>query len=332
MIDGFSREISYMRISITGECDLNCLYCNPNADCSLSEHDKGASARLSPLEISEICRAALCCGISSFRITGGEPLLRADCEEIIRRIISLEGVKKVTLTTNGIHLPERIASLKDSGLKGINISLDSLNENTYERITGRPGLKQVLRGIDLCLEAGIPVKINSVLMSGINHDEFAALSSLAEEKPLDLRFIEIMPIGYGKAFKVVENKTVLQRLKEIYPDLAPDESSADSGCGPAVCYRSSRLLGRIGFINPIGEKFCHRCNRIRLTSDGSLKPCLCFSSTQNIRALFNISSDSERQDQLINAIKAAIASKPEGHCFDKNDGITENRKMYEIGG
>ena len=333
MKDRFNREIEYMRLSITSECNLSCIYCNPEGACNKTTH-KGKNKYFSPQELEEICTAATKCGISSFRITGGEPLLRPDCEEIISRISGIEGVRRVSLTTNGRLLtPKRLSELISAGLRGINISLDTVDPETDRRISGSGGLGETLEGIRSAANDGrLAVKTNTVLLEGINDtpQEILALAELARELPAAVRFIELMPIGPGGSYKGRGSSEVLRVLKDSYPKITRDLTA--QGNGPAKYYRIEGFKGRIGFIDAIEEKFCSRCNRLRLTSDGDLKPCLCYAATENLRDIFKENDIMIRMEKLKGAIERAIEAKPEGHCFEHREKISEENSMVNIGG
>ncbi len=333
MKDRFNREIEYMRLSITSECNLSCIYCNPERSCGKTTH-KGKSEYFSPCEFEEICTVATKCGINSFRITGGEPLLRPDCEEIISSISGIAGVRRVSLTTNGRLLTsKRLSGLISAGLRGINISLDTVDPEMDRRISGSGGLEETLEGIRSAARDGrLSVKTNTVLLEGINDrpQEILALAELARELPVEVRFIELMPIGAGDSYKGRGSSEVLSVLKDSYPHIAKDRSAG--GSGPAKYYRIEGFRGRIGFIDAIEEKFCARCNRIRLTSDGELKPCLCYAGTENLRAVFKENDIIIRGERLRGAIERAIEAKPEGHCFEHREMISEENSMVNIGG
>ena len=236
------------------------------------------------------------------------------------------GIEKVTLTTNGVFLSKYAEQLKEKGLDAVNISLDTLDEKRFEEITGRDELKAVLDGIETALELQIPVKINSVLQKGQNEKEWQALAELAHHKKLDVRFIEMMPIGYGKKFEPVYNEELLKKMEEKYGELKPD--TRVHGNGPAIYYSVPGFEGSIGFISAIHGKFCKSCNRIRMTSTGDIKACLCFDESLSIKEALR-AGDMEEVNHLL---VLAISNKPVSHQFEQKEMITEQREMALIGG
>ncbi len=329
MVDAFGRNINYMRISITDRCNLHCRYCMPE-DFSPAPADTVLTSE----EIEEICRAAAVLGISRLKVTGGEPLARKDCTHLIGRLKQIPGIEQVTLTTNGCLLRLFLPDLMESGLDAVNVSLDTLDRQRYQSITGSDCLQEVLEGIQAAREAGLKVKINSVLMPGINEDEWKTLVEYAAGLSLDIRFIEMMPIGFGTRYQAVDNRLLLQKLKEKYPDLQPDQNI--HGNGPAVYYRIPGSRSCVGLISAMHDKFCSSCSRIRLTALGICKPCLCYEEGIDLKAVLrepdSADGSSERQEKIRQALLSAAEKKPAQHCFETADEITENRKMVQIGG
>lgn len=326
MIDGKGRNIDYMRISITDRCNLRCRYCMPDGIKQVS-----MSEILTYEEIEQICRMTAAIGISKIKITGGEPLVRKGCVGLIGTLKEIPGIDQVTLTTNGVLLEEYLPELKKAGLDGINISLDTLDPEIYQNITGMDACDRVLRAIDASVESKIPTKVNVVLQgpeseTNENAKEWKNLIALARKRPLDVRFIELMPIGNGKERCGVSNTEILERIQQFYPDMKRDEKK--HGNGPAVYYRIPGFVGEIGFISAIHGKFCKDCNRIRLTSTGNLKPCLCYGDVYPIRDLLRAGN----YELVEMRIKEAIKKKPEAHCFEEPDEITELHQMAQIGG
>lgn len=323
MLDQFNRSIDYMRISITDACNLRCRYCMPEGGCPAA-----VDAPLMRAELHRICRAAASLGITKFKITGGEPLMRRDCARIISDIKVINGVEQVTLTTNGIMLAPLLPALIEAGIDAVNISLDSLSPERYARITGAPGtaLDSVLAALDACCAAGVKTKVNCVLLDDTS-SELISLASLAESRDIDVRFIELMPIGCGADMKRADPDAALKTLREKWPGLT--ESHAVRGNGPAHYYECEELTGKIGFIDAVSHKFCATCNRVRLTSAGRLKPCLCYGESTDLRALLRAGADDAA---LKAALEAAIYSKPRAHCFDAVQNITEKHTMSQIGG
>ena len=319
--DLHGRTIDYMRISITDRCNLRCKYCMPQGIQQVSMNEL-----LTYEEIETVCREAVKLGIRKFKITGGEPLVRKECTSLIRKIKEISGVEQVTLTTNGILLKEHLDAFLLAGLDAVNVSLDTLEEKRFEEITGFTGLRSVLSAIDAALECGLRVKVNTVLQPGINDGEWNRFVELAKSRELDVRFIEMMPIGAGRSCSVVSNKELLSKIQEAYPGVEKDERI--HGNGPAVYYRIPGILGSIGFISAIHGVFCDHCNRIRMTATGELKPCLCFQDSISIRKALR---EGNRED-VRTLIAEAIHRKPKMHCFEQLQQITENKKMVQIGG
>lgn len=326
LTDSFGRKIDYMRISITDRCNLRCVYCMPEGIRLLP-----AEEILTFEEIETVCGAAVGLGIRRFKITGGEPLARLGCPELIGKLYQIPGVEQVTLTTNGVLLGEYVDALLENGLRAVNISLDTLDADCYRRLTGFGELLKVLENIDRAVRAGLRVKINSVLQKGVNDGEWEALAGLAKDRKADVRFIEMMPIGCGKKCRAVKGEDILFALQQKYPGTKKDIS--EHGNGPAVYYRIPGFEGSIGFISAVHERFCDTCNRIRMTARGELKPCLCYGDSIDMReALRSAGSQSLRLKRAEEAIREAVTLKPRTHCFEKTDKITEDRKMVQIGG
>ncbi|MDO5417816.1 MAG: GTP 3',8-cyclase MoaA [Lachnospiraceae bacterium] len=346
MKDSYGRTIDYMRISITDRCNLRCKYCMPyGVDCVEPRNI---------LTFEEIWAIAICgagLGIRHVKVTGGEPLVRKDCCQLIQMLKSIPGIEKVTLTTNGVLLERYLEPLLKAGVDGINISLDTRNRNMYEEITGSDCLEAVLRGIRLASESGIPVKVNAV---SIDFEEgpgcsWKSVAELAREYPVDVRFIEMMPIGYGRNFKTINHQVLLEEMEKEYPGLCRDDRP--HGFGPAVYYQIPGFQGSIGLISAIHGKFCENCNRVRLTSQGYLKTCLCFEDGVNLREVLregqaesetgsghwkwryqSCPGETMLQERLAEAMSQAILRKPAAHCFETPGRITEMRNMVDIGG
>lgn len=321
MKDNYGRDINYMRISITDRCNLRCRYCMPPEGIpkvSMSEI-------LTYEEILQICRAATDLGITRFKVTGGEPLARKGCVSFCKELKELPGVEQVTLTTNGQLLAGCAEAFRDAGLDGINISLDSLREDRYRFITGGGELSATLEGIDAAIAAGLNVKINCLLQKEFNEDELEDFAAIAFDKGIDVRFIEIMPIGFGEPDTGLSNEDVLRRLQSLYPALSRD--TRVHGNGPAVYYRLPGAGGAVGLISAMHASFCGSCNRVRLTSRGQLKPCLCYEDSTDLKPVLRGENDA----RLRQALKEAVLGKPAGHTFYDRASV-EHRAMMEIGG
>lgn len=319
MLDRHGRQIEYLRISVTQNCNLKCLYCRP------VEEECGSSCvnYLTPKEFEKIVRAMVSLGIHSVRITGGEPLVRKDICEIIERISNIKGIEDISLTTNGIHLDMLAEKIKVAGLHRLNISLDSLKKGRFEYITGGGKLEDTLSGIKKALEVGLkPVKINTVLIKGVNDDEIDDFIQMTKDSPLEVRFIELMPIGsFGEenSDKIVYNSDIINSRKELR--FCEDTLKGS----PASYYRIDGYMGKVGFISPMSHKFCRCCNRIRLTCDGKIKPCLGNNGEMDV-------TDSLRlePEELTEFIRKIIYEKPAGHHFE--NGFSSTRNMNRIGG
>ena len=324
MKDNYGREINYMRVSITDRCDLRCIYCMPKGCEKVS-----MSQILTYEEIERICRVAAGLGISRIKITGGEPFVRLGCTDLIRSIKAIAGIEEVTVTTNGQTLDRYIDELKDIGIDGINISLDSLDPDNYRYITGGGGLTKTLNSIELSAKSGIKTKVNCILQKGSNENELFDLAGMAFRHGIDVRFIEEMPVGEGKLKAGISNNDVLKRLKERWPDLEPDESV--HGNGPAVYYKRNGIAGAIGLISPIHGVFCADCNRVRLTSQGKIRPCLCYDTEIDI-----VPALAGSDEDIADALREAILAKPEAHCFNdagfEDDIHQKSHLMSQIGG
>ena len=325
MTDSYGRKIEYLRISVTDRCNLRCRYCMPNGVDLISMKDI-----LSFEEIVEVAKAAASIGISRLKVTGGEPLVRIGCTDLIAQLKAVDGIEEVTLTTNGILLSKYLDDLLRAGTDAVNISLDTLDKEKYRAITGFDQLENVLQSIDDCLSRGVHLKINCVLQQGLNDDEWPDLIMLAKDNRLDVRFIEIMPIGQGALFNPISNDDILCRMMKRFPGIEEDDRK--HGNGPAKYVSIPGFTGGVGFISALHGKFCSSCNRLRMTAVGELKPCLCFGDTIDLREILRSKDDPERHQLLKDTLTKAIMSKPESHCFEDRSLITENKRMISIGG
>ncbi len=321
MRDGFGREIDYLRVSITDRCNLRCQYCMPQ---ELESVPHESILRFE--EVLRLCEIAVRLGIRRFRVTGGEPLVRKGAADFLKELRQVPGVEFLAITTNGTLLKAYREQLAQARLDSVNISLDTLSKERYRRLTGFDGLADVLDGMDAALEAGIHVKLNCVLMRGVNQEDILPLAALAEAKPVDVRFIELMPLGAGRGFEGVRGAEALAVLRQKYPDLEPAPSGG--GGGPARYFGSKGLLGRIGFISPISDHFCGGCNRVRLSSEGFLKLCLYHGEGTDLRALLRGGAG---DGEIRAAMERAILAKPEGHRFGSG-GDEQLSGLSRIGG
>ncbi len=317
MTDQYGREINYMRLSVTELCNLRCRYCMPAEGVCKKRHED----MLTEDEMIMAVEAAASLGINKLRITGGEPLVKKNIVSICRRAAAVEGIGEVCLTTNGIMLPRLAKSLKEAGVQRLNISLDTLDRDKYAYITRIGSLEQAVGGIHAALEAGFEkVKINSVLIGGFNDDEISDLAELTRRYPVDLRFIEMMPMYDGGDFGK-DSFIPYTRVLEVLPELEPVEPDG----GVARLYRLPGALGNVGLISPVNAHFCGSCNRIRLTADGKLKPCLHSASEYGIKGL--------DFDGMRSVMEKVIYNKPAWHgLLDADNRSHAGRNMNQIGG
>ena len=325
-LDTFNRPISYLRISITDRCNLRCVYCMPSEGVPWRLHDE----ILRYEEIELIVRAAASLGISKVRLTGGEPLVRLGFVEFVRMLARIPGIDDLAMTTNGTLLARYAAELAQAGLKRVNVSLDTLQPERFRQITRRGEFAQVFEGIYAAREAGlVPLKLNTVVVRGLNDDEVVDLARLTLEGDWHVRFIEWMPLGTNAAWAsdgYVSVGEVRRRIEDALGELVP--AKVRVGNGPARYYRLPGAVGTIGFISPISEHFCYQCNRLRLTADGRLRPCLLSDYEIDLRtSLRQGASLTEVRELLIRSIGA----KPERHHLDESISPRE-RAMSEIGG
>ena len=325
MFDSKGRNIRYLRLSVTDLCNLRCRYCMPDGVDKLEREDI--------LTYEEFLRLAALfarCGVDTVRVTGGEPLVRKGVEQLVKGLKAIPGIRKVTMTTNAVLLEQQLPALLEAGLDSVNISLDTLDPALFAKITARDEFAAVQAGIHAALESGIPVKLNCVPQVGVNEGELEALAALAQDKPLQVRFIEMMPIGYGAAMPCISGPELLARFRRRWPELAllPGAACAALGDGPAVYYTVPGWKGDIGFIAAVHGKFCASCNRVRLTSQGFLRPCLASETGCDLRTLLRGGAADE---ELLQAIRETIWSKPREHHFGDNS-MPATRGMYRIGG
>ncbi len=324
MQDQHQRTIDYLRISVIDRCNLRCVYCMPESGIVTMKH----ADILTYEEIIRICKILSKFGLKKIKITGGEPLLRKDLPWLITHLKNIQGIEQVTLTTNGIYLKEQLPKLVEAGIDAINISLDTTCPNSFHQITRRDAFEKVWEGILDCLKyPDIPLKINCV---PVDHrdDNLINMAKIAKDYPIHVRFIEMMPIGYGKDFKYISEEHIINILTQQFGSLTPDESHL--GNGPCHYYTVEGFKGRIGFISAISHKFCHECNRIRLTADGYLKTCLQYENGGNLKELLR----SEISDDLLGKnIYDIIYNKPLCHQFEMSaPEHKEIRSMSQIGG
>lgn len=312
MRDHYARSITYLRLSVTDLCSLRCRYCMPAGGVPKRDHGDICSVE----ELVEITRAAADCGIRKVRLTGGEPLVRRGILEICRGIAAIAGVEELCLTTNGIALPRLAGPLREAGVDRLNVSLDTLRPDRFAYMTRVGRLEDALRGLEAAAAAGFTgIKLNVVLMRDFNQDEIPAFVDLARRYPVEVRFIELMPIGQGRNVPFLPARAVL----DACPDLRPAE-----GSGVARRYRPPGGAGLVGLIEPMSHRFCAGCDRVRVTADGNLKPCLHSDQEIPLRGLHG--------EALRRAVQEGIAAKPERHHMDETGRSEAGRNMHQIGG
>ena len=323
MLDKLNRKIDYLRISVIDRCNLRCVYCMPEEGIESIPHDE----ILTYDEILRICEIVSELGI--IKITGGEPLVRKDIVNLIRDIKNIDKIEQVTLTTNGILLHEMLDDLYDAGIDAINISLDTLNKDNFKKITRRDGLEKVLMSIDKAYDLGIRVKINCLAIRDFNLSELVEIASFAKDREIDVRFIELMPIGFGKKYNQIDNDEILSILESRFGTF--EIVTEKRGNGPAKYYRNQNMKGCIGFISAISHEFCESCNRIRLTSSGFLKLCLHYNKGIDLKGPIRNGISDEDLKKLIHD---TIWNKPISHKFGHANGEQdiELKNMVQIGG
>ena len=327
LIDSFGRLHSNLRVSVTDRCNIRCFYCMPNENVRFMPRDEILTFE----EIERLVRVAAGRGINKLRITGGEPLVRAQLPVLISRLAKIPGIDDIAMTTNGILLADQAEALCQAGLKRLNISLDGLREETFERIARRPGLDQVLEGIAVAKQLGFEkIRLNAVAIAGISEEEIVPLGRFAREQQLELRFIEFMPLdaeGNWQREQVLEGNLIRQQLEDAFGPLLPVDRHDRSQ--PAVDYRFADGKGMIGFINPVSEPFCGDCNRLRVTAEGQFRNCLFSHQEWDVRELMR----SGRSDLEISAmLSECVAAKKTGHGIDSPDFEQPARAMFQIGG
>lgn len=321
MTDKFGREINYARISVTDRCNLRCRYCMPECGVKKLSH----ADILTLEEILRVAEVFSQLGIKKIRITGGEPLLRRNLPDLIRKIKDIRGIEQVTLTTNGVLLKNFAQELISAGLDGINLSLDTLNEKIFENLTRRKLFSQILEGFQ-DLVGKIPLKINCVPLRGINDEEILKIAALAKNNPVKVRFIELMPIGcaFESGLRGIPTAEIFSTLENNFGELLPIYSK-NSLQGPAQYFKIKNFSGEIGFIDALEHKFCANCNRIRLTAEGFLKSCLSFDTGLDVKNLLRSGTNDEK---ILEKVRETIYNKPREHFFKDKTKF----QMYQVGG
>jgi cyclic pyranopterin phosphate synthase len=325
LTDSWQRQINYLRISVTDHCNLNCIYCSVGQLLPLRHEDI-----LSYEEIERVVRAAAEIGISKIRLTGGEPLMRPGFTTLVKKISSIEGINDIALTTNGILLAKHAEELKEAGLRRVNISLDTLKKDRFKQITRRDRFEDVIAGIEAAHKAGLePVKINVVVLKGVNDDEVADFARKTIDDGWNVRYIEFMPIGdsNGEISGMVTSAEIKEKI-EVLGELEP--YAGPEGNGPARYYRFPDAKGTVGFITAMTEHFCSTCNRLRMTADGSLRPCLLAEDEISIKEALRSGATIEELKQLIQ--KAVKMKRKEHNLSGKIAPETNGRPMCQLGG
>ncbi|MBI5774126.1 MAG: GTP 3',8-cyclase MoaA [Verrucomicrobia bacterium] len=349
LADSFGRVMCDLRVSVTDRCNFRCLYClpeteeaanfyrtkfdavkNPNPLQPAALQWKPKSQLLTFEEIERVVRVAVARGINKIRITGGEPLLRQGVEQLIARIAQIPGVEDLAMTTNGFHFSQKAEALRAAGLRRVSFSLDSLDEKNFKRMTGRDGLSEVLAGIRKARELGMnPVKVNAVVIRGINDNEIEALADFARTEQLSLRFIEFMPLDSGHTWLadlVVPGREILQRLQARH---ALVQSKPSHAAETARRWKFADGAGEIGIIAPVTEPFCGFCNRLRLTADGKIRTCLFSLGEHDLKPLLRGSADDA---QLEERLRGIVWQKEERHHIGEPGFVQPERSMSCIGG
>ncbi len=327
LVDPFNRTIEYLRISVTDRCNLHCLYCVPQGDIPKLKHEE----ILRYEEILRIVRVGIALGIKKVRVTGGEPLVRKGIIHFLNALSSLEGLKDLAITTNGVLLKHNLAEIRDAGINRLNISLDTLRNDRFKFISGVDKLDDVLEAIQLAEKLGFsPIKLNMVVMKNVNEDEIEAFARLSLDKPYHIRFIEYMPMG-SRPGHVNPGHIPTKQIKEMVQKISPLERILrQRHDGPAERYRLKGARGEIGFISPMTNHFCNSCNRLRLTAEGHIRPCLLSDRELDVKtALRNGAND----EDLAELLRKATSFKPKAHSLiPKESSLLYPGEMSTIGG
>lgn len=327
LVDRFGRVHTDLRISVTDRCNIRCFYCMPAENVRFRPREE----LLTFEEMARFVRVVAGLGVRKLRLTGGEPLLRQDLPQLIEMLATVPGIDDLALTTNGILLPEQAGALKRAGLARLNISLDSLREETFARISRRPGLERVLAGIDAAQAAGFDrIRLNAVAIRGLTEEEVVPLVKFACDRGLEMRFIEFMPLDADDRWKHDQVLTGAEIRRRLVAELGPLEPVATADPSqPANDYRFVDGRGVVGFINPVSEPFCGDCNRLRLTAEGQVRNCLFSTAEWDARALLRSGGSDAELAQLV---RDCVAAKRVGHGIDTPAFVRPQRAMYQIGG
>ncbi len=327
LIDSLGRVHTNLRISVTDRCNIRCFYCMPDENVRFMPRDEILSFE----EIERFVKIVAQMGVNKVRLTGGEPLVRSGLPELVKKLVSIPGIHDVALTTNGILLADMARPLKVAGLHRLNISLDTLREETFRRIARREGLQRVLEGIFAAKAVGFDkIRLNAVAIAGITEEEVVPLGQFARQHDLELRFIEFMPLDADNAWQsamVLSGESIRQILEAEFGPLA--EAHRPDPSQPAVDFMFADGIGRIGFISPVTQPFCHDCNRLRITAEGKVRNCLFSTVEWDARGIFRRSGSN---DEVAELVRNCIRAKKPGHGIDSPEFIKPERAMYQIGG
>ena len=325
LVDPLGRTIDYLRLSITDRCTLRCRYCMPPGGVSWIPHDQVMRFE----QMLRICRILAGLGIGIVRVTGGEPLVRKGAVDLVERLGAIDGIKRVSLTSNGVLLEEQLPALAAAGLTSINISLDTLDEHRFSWLTMTDYKVNAISVIDRSLELGLDVKVNCVPMKGFNEDDIPALAALAKNRAIAVRFIEMMPLGAAAALPPLPADGVISLIEREHGPMRP--SPVKLGYGPAVYYTLEGFTGYVGLISSVSHCFCDGCNRLRLTSTGILRPCLASDLGVDLAGMVR---GGAADGEIADAVRGMVAVKPERHGFGLAERKQEhdNTVMYRIGG
>jgi cyclic pyranopterin phosphate synthase len=327
LIDGFGRMHTNLRVSVTDRCNIRCFYCMPAENVRFRPRRE----LLTFEEIERFVRVVAALGVNKIRLTGGEPLVRHDLPVLVAKLAAVPGIRDIAMTTNGLLLAEQAKALKEAGLGRLNISLDSLKPEVFFRISRREGLERVLEGIFAAKRVGFErIRLNAVAIRGITEPEIVPLAEFARQHGMEMRFIEFMPLdaeGQWDNEQVLSGETIRKMLEERIGPLVP--VAREDASQPATDYQFADGRGRIGFINPVTEPFCHRCNRLRLTAEGQVRNCLFSTEEWDARRVMRGGGS---DDELADLVCASIGAKKAGHGINSDEFIKPQRAMYQIGG
>lgn len=326
LVDRFGRRHTSLRVSVTDRCNIRCFYCMPNENVTF----RARHEILSFEEIVRFVRVVAGLGVDKLRLTGGEPLVRADLPGLVRQLVAVPGIRDVALTTNGILLDEQAEALREAGLRRVNISLDTLDEAVFQQIARRPGLDRVLAGIEAAKRAGFEqIRLNTVAIRGVTDDEIVPLARFAREQGCELRFIEFMPLdaeNRWEARQVLSGEEIQARLEAEFGPLDPAPRPDPSQPAVDFVYRDG---GSVGLIHPVSRPFCGDCNRLRLTAEGQVRNCLFSTVEWDARALLRGGATDEAIAELV---RDCVAAKKAGHGIDSDEFVKPERAMFQIGG